>query len=83
MLLLAEIQEKKKSAKQECVGMQEDKKEEMDYIGRSDDNRSVGQFSAAGQKPTPVRMGDKNFHENRIEGSHMASNLRTRPVLTF
>jgi hypothetical protein len=34
--------------------MQEDKKEEMDNIGRSDDKTTVGRFSPASRKPTPV-----------------------------
>jgi len=39
---------KERSAKQECVGMQDDKKQETDNIGRSEDKTSVGRFSPAG-----------------------------------
>ncbi len=83
MLLQAEIEEKKKSAKQQCVGMQEDKKEEMDYIGRSMTRQVLGSSHQPAENQHQWEWGDENFHENRIEGSHMASNLRTRPVLTF
>jgi hypothetical protein len=30
-----------------------------------------------------VRTGDVNCQENRIEGSHLAANLRTEPDPTF